>query len=247
MTAIGVYPIELKSYELDHRGEMPLWVVFRFLQEAAELNAVELGFDTETMLKQALTWMLVRLQLRVGEVPAGRTIIKAESWPSGVESRFAMRDFRLYQQGAAEPFAVATSAWLLIDINRKRPVTVANVLKGDHLLHRERMIADAFPNINPSGHPDFGTDFRIRRSDLDMNDHVNNTHYVEWLAEAVPETVWREWSVLELDIEYKRAVQFGETVHIDTYAIDEATYLHRMTGNGGSGDIVLARTVWKKR
>ncbi|MCC6398766.1 MAG: hypothetical protein IT282_17255 [Bacteroidetes bacterium] len=247
MTAPGIYPIELKSYELDHRGEMPLWVVFRFLQEAAELNAVELGFDTETMLKQALTWMLVRLQLRVGEVPSGRTIVRAESWPSGVESRFAMRDFRLYQEGAAGPFAVATSAWLLIDINRKRPVTVANILKGDHLIHQEHMIADPFPQINPSGRPDFETAFRIRRSDLDMNDHVNNTHYVEWLSEAVPETIWRGWSVVALDIEYKRAVQFGETVNISTYAVDSATYVHRMTGSSGSGDIVLARTVWKKR
>ena len=131
--ADGIYPIELKSYELDHRGEIPLWVIYRFLQEAAEFNAVELGFDTESMLKQALTWMLVRLQLRVGRVPSGRTLIRAESWPSAVESRFAKRDFRLWWNDAAEPFAVASSAWLLIDVNRKRPVTVENVIGREHL------------------------------------------------------------------------------------------------------------------
>lgn len=247
MKLTGIYPIELKSYELDHRGEIPLWVIYRFLQEAAEFNAVELGFDTESMLKQALTWMLVRLQLRVGSVPSGRTMIRAESWPSAVESRFAKRDFRLWWNDAAEPFAVASSAWLLIDVNRKRPVTVENVIGREHLRYTEHMVHDPFPSMNPAGTPDFTTEFRIRRADLDMNDHVNNTHYVEWLAEAVPEPVWRECSVTALDIEYKRALQFGETVHIASYAVDASTYLHRMTSTAGKGDVMLARTVWKRR
>jgi len=101
--------------------------------------------------------------------------------------------------------------------------------------------------MNPAGTPDFTTEFRIRRADLDMNDHVNNTHYVEWLAEAVPEPVWRECNVTALDIEYKRALQFGETVHIASYAVDASTYLHRMTSSTGKGDVMLARTVWKRR
>ncbi len=247
MNPVGVYPLELKSYELDHRGEIPLWVIYRFLQEAAEYNAVDLAFDTEKMLRQSLTWMLVRLQLRVKEIPSGRSMIKAETWPSGLESRFARRDFRLWQNGAAEPFAIASSEWFLIDVRRNRPVTVENVLGKNHPVHPERMVHDAFPLINPAGDPDFVTEFRVRRADLDMNDHVNNTHYVEWLAEAVPEAVWRDGGVVALDIEHKRAVQFGETVQIATHAVDESTYEHRMTGSGGHREVVLARTVWTRR
>jgi len=247
MNSDGIYPIELKSYELDHRGEMPLWVIYRFLQEAAEYNAVDLGFDTESMLKQSLTWMLVRLQLRVGSVPTQRTTVRAETWPSAVESRFALRDFRLWWNNAAKPFAVASSAWLLFDVNRKRPVVVENILGREHLKRTEHMVHDPFPSITPSGDPDFTVEFTVRRADLDLNDHVNNTNYVEWLAEAVPEPVWRGNAVTALDIEYKRAVQFGEKVRIDTYAVDGSTYLHRMTASGGRGDVVMARTVWVPR
>ena len=65
----GRYPLELKSYELDHRGSMPVWVMYRYLQEAAELNAVDLGFDTEALLSRSLTWMLARLQLPSRDPP----------------------------------------------------------------------------------------------------------------------------------------------------------------------------------
>lgn len=241
------YPIELKTYELDHRSEMPLWVIYRFLQEAAEYNAVDLGFDTESMLKRSLTWLLVRLQLRVGSVPTQRTTVRAESWPSGVQSRFALRDFRLWWDGATEPFAVASSAWMLLDMQRKRPVVVEGHVGRAHLKRTEHMVLEPFPSINPSGHPDFTMDLKVRRADLDINDHVNNTHYAEWIAEAVPESVWRSSSITALDIEYKRAVQFGETIRIDSYAVDGSTYLHRMRGSGGRGDVVMARTVWVPR
>ena len=242
MKTPGRYPLELKSYELDHRGAMPVWVIYRFLQEAAELNAVSLGFDTEALLSKSLTWMLARLQLRCTEPPVGRQRIIAETWPSGIESRFAQRDFRMWLEGAHSPFVVATSYWLLIDINRKRPVTVENILGREHIVQVEHAVADLFPPLQPSGEPVFTAEFRVRRSDLDMNDHVNNVHYVEWLGEAVPEEVWRGSSITELEVEYKRAVQFGDRVRIDTYAQGPDAYIHKMTAGGN--DVVLARSVW---
>jgi acyl-ACP thioesterase len=202
MKSPGRYPLKLKSYELDHRGSMPVWVIYRFLQEAAELTAVDLGFDTEALLSRSLSWMLARLQLRSGEPPMGRSRLIAETWPSGIESRFAQRDFRLYMHGADAQFVAATSYWLLIDINRKRPVTVENILGREHIVDVAHAVSEPFPAIHPAGEPVFTSEFRVRRSDLDINDHVNNVHYVEWLAEAVPEVVWRGGGITELDGEF---------------------------------------------
>lgn len=245
MKTPGRYPLELKSYELDHKGSMPVWVIYRFLQEAAELNAVDLGFDTETLLDRSLTWMLARLQLRCTNPPMGRSRIIAETWPSGIESRFARRDFRLWLNGADTPFVLATSYWLLIDITRMRPVTVANILGPEHVIEAGHAVDVPFPSLQPPGDPAFTAEFRVRRSDLDMNDHVNNVHYVEWLAEAVPEDVWRGNRIAELDVEYKRAAQFGDTVRIDTYDTGGGAYIHTMS-TGGAG-VVSARSVWTAR
>jgi medium-chain acyl-[acyl-carrier-protein] hydrolase len=241
----GVYNFALKSSQLDHRGRMPVWVIYHFLQEAAEHNAVELGFDTETLLQRGLTWVLSRLQLRVTSVPKGRQGLEVETWPAAIESRFAHRDFRLRLPGAQGYFAVASSAWLLLDFNKMRPVTVSTVLPEKTVLHRPRMVTEPFPPLETSGDPQLVTEFRVRRSDLDMNYHVNNVHYIEWLAEAVPESLWRDADVSELDVEYKRAVKFGDTVTISTYAAGENRYIHRMGVAGQTGDVLRARTVWK--
>lgn len=245
MTLHGTYTFPLKSYQLDHRGRMPVWMMYHFLQEAAEHNAVDLGFDTETLMQRGLTWVLSRLQLRVHSVPKGRQELEAETWPSAIESRFAHRDFRLRLPGEEEFFAVASSAWLLLDLARMRPVTVGTHLPERMVLHRPRMVAEPFPSLEPVGEPDMVTEFRVRRSDLDINDHVNNVHYVEWLAEAVPEQLWRDADVTALDVEYKRAVKFGDTVSIASYSAGNNEYLHRMSIPGQKGDVLRARSVWR--
>jgi medium-chain acyl-[acyl-carrier-protein] hydrolase len=244
MITIGSYPFELKTYELDQRGRMPLGILYRNLQEAAERNAVDLGFGAETMIKKGLTWILARLQLRVTAFPEGRRTITAETWPAAVESRFAMRDFRFRYGDDQACFAVASSAWLLLDIAKQRPVTVAQHLDLEHVTNIERMVIEPFPTIQTDGEPMCVTEFRIRRSDLDINDHVNNLHYVEWLAESVPEDLWRRGNVRSMDVEYKRAVGYGATVRVDSFRVAGDIYDHRMVVAGAAGDVLRARTVW---
>jgi medium-chain acyl-[acyl-carrier-protein] hydrolase len=244
MSTIGSYPFELKTYELDQQGRMPLGILYRNLQEAAERNAVDLGFGAETMVKNGLTWILTRLQLRVTAFPEGRRTITVETWPAAVESRFAMRDFRVRYGEDQACFAVASSAWLLLDIAKQRPVTVALHLRHEHLSGIERMVTEPFPAIQTGGGSAYVTEFRVRRSDLDINDHVNNLHYVEWLAESVPEDLWRRANVRSMDIEYKRAVGYGATVRVESFVVAENTYDHRMVVDGMAGDVLRARTIW---
>lgn len=245
MTLHGTYTFALKSYQLDHRGRMPIWVIYHNLQEAAEHNAVALGFDTETLLQRGLTWVLSRLQVRVATIPGGRQGLEVETWPSAIESRFAFRDFRLRLPGEQDDFAVASSAWLLLDIHRLRPVTITTHIPEKQVLDRPRTVTEPFPALDPAGEPVMVTEFRVRRSDLDLNNHVNNVHYVEWLAESVPEALWRDADITALDVEYKRAVKFGDTVTVSTYADGESSYIHRMVVTGRTGDVLRARTVWK--
>ena len=65
--------------------------------------------------------------------------------------------------------------------------------------------------------PETGSDahvaaFQVRRRDVDMNGHVNNVVYTEWLLEGVPESAWAELELKEIEIEFRAEATFGETV-----------------------------------
>jgi len=244
MIEAGRYLFAIKTYELDFRRRIPPSVLYRCLQESAENHAVAYEFDSETLLQKGLSWVLLKIHLVVDEYPEGRQDIIVETWPSALESRFAHRDFMVYLPGRQEPIARGASTWVLLDVARNRPSVVGNLLGEGHVVHRPRALENPFPAITPAGDAVQALTVPVRLADLDINDHVNNVHYVEWIVESVPENVWRERTPAEIQIEFKRAVRYGESARVESFGSGNGVYTHRVTSSGAAGDVVLARTRW---
>jgi acyl-ACP thioesterase len=209
------------------------------------MHATALGFDSGTMLHRNLVWMLVRVHLRLEGGLVDRQVIEVETWPSKVESRFAYRDYRIYRQGEAQPFGAATSTWILIDLLRKRPAVVTGLFPAEYHEGADRAHDLVPPDLAGGGAEAGSGIFPVRRSDIDLNGHVNNLHYVEWLAESVPFGVWDTRTVCELYVEFKKQVRFGETVTCRTSGAGPLAFFHRMTSASQEGEILAAYTLWQ--
>jgi fatty acyl-ACP thioesterase A len=94
-----------------------------------------------------------------------------------------------------------------------------------------------------------------RRSDLDMNGHVNNCIYTEWLLESVPQSYRDEYELKELIIEFKAECNFGDVIEAvcceDTASkVGGSVFLaHTLTKKSDEKqtEVVRARTIWAKR
>ena len=80
--------------------------------------------------------------------------------------------------------------------------------------------------------------FRARRGDIDLNGHVNNVHYVEWLMEGRLDSAA---PCRELDIVFKSETLAGEEVRVDSVETEPAVFIHRVYAPDGR-DHVLARS-----
>lgn len=240
----GRYLFGIKTYELDVRKRIPPSVLFRCLQEAAENHAVEYDFDSETLLKRNLSWVLLKIHLVVDEYPEGRQDIVVETWPSGLESRYAHRDFLIHLPGRREPVARGASTWVLLDVARNRPSVVASILGDRHVVSRPRALDQPCPPLAAAGDLVRTLDVPVRLADLDINDHVNNLHYVEWIVESVPEAMWRVTTPAEVQVEFKRAIRYGQSARVETFGSGDGVFTHRITSPGTPGDVVVGRTRW---
>ena len=236
----------LQTFELDRFSRMPLSILTSLLQLAAENHAEKLGFGVEGLQREKLTWMLLRLSIRRSQIPTGRQPLKIETWPSGFDARFAYREFRLYTEDCAVPAAVADSHWMMVDTRTGRPVRLQDRFTEKHLNPRGREAGLKFPSITPGDTaPVSEQDFRIRCSDIDVNNHVNNLHYVNWIQETVPEHYLRSGTINSLDIEYRQGAVFGDTVLVRTFAGDrEDTMIHTLSRKSDDTLLVKARTEW---
>ena len=80
---------------------------------------------------------------------------------------------------------------------------------------------------------------RVRRSDLDFNDHVNNVHYVEWMLEAAPCGVGPS----EIDIVFRSAAKAGDVLASECFCEGEKS-LHCIRRISDGAVLATAVMLW---
>jgi acyl-ACP thioesterase len=85
--------------------------------------------------------------------------------------------------------------------------------------------------------------FDIRWHDIDSNQHVNNTKYVEWLMESVPTPILNRGTLKSIDIVFKNESVLGDKITTQSQGIDKG-FIHRIINQNGQ-ELVTGETVWE--
>lgn len=231
----------IHSYECDHAGIARLQSICNYLQETAGIHAEKLHFGYDDMVRHQTTWVLIRLTVKMLRYPRWKDIVKVETWPSELNNYYAYRDFRILDQTGNE-IGRATSQWGVLHLTEKKLVkpTSVGVPEG---LHQNRAFFPKEEKIPVLNHEDHVVNFTVRRSDLDMNRHVNNVRYIEWALEAVPaEWVSNKFPVY-LDIVFRSETFYGQTVCSAVEKSQDSRIFHLITNH--DKEVIRAVSEWE--
>ncbi|RMF75934.1 MAG: acyl-ACP thioesterase [Acidobacteria bacterium] len=241
----------VRSYDLDPRGRVGAGGICRYLQEAAAQHATRLGVATERLGPLGQAWILGRLRWRLDALLGRGDRIVVETWPSGLERLRALRDFVLRRADDDAPIGAGTSAWLIVDLARRRPVRMPAFVAAIRRPERPRAMSDVEAPGFPEGVEPASASITVRRSDLDLNEHVNNARYADWLIESVPDRIWRERRIASLDIVFCAEARAGERLAVDCLEVDTAgddggkcVTAHRIRRPDDGRVLVRARASW---
>ncbi len=239
----------VRTYESDPQGRASIQTLCNYFQEAAGLHARSYGVAIDDLLELGLTWVLARLRMQVDAFPVWGDTVEVETWPAGVQGLFATRDVLFFQAGGSgrRLLAQGTSAWLVIDAARKRPVRVPPIISEIRLPERPRALDASFGKLTVPDADGHARRFRVRYSDLDVNQHVNNVRYAEWAVESVPDGVLTGCLLREIEMHFLAETTLGDAVLAHAYPDDGAaapTFTHRLVREADERDVALARTWW---
>ncbi len=240
----GDFPIH--TYEVDPGYRLALPALLGFLQEAAGHNADALGFSIRQLASRNLTWMLSRLRVRLREHPGWRAVLTVESWPCGFSRLFALRDFRL--RLGERVIGEAASAWLLMDLERRRPVRPQSAVDWSRLIHPERAFAgelDKLPPFPAGGDGARQAELAVRYCDLDVNLHANNQRYVEWVLESLPVELLRAAVPCELDLDFLAEAGAGDRIGARSAPLGGGAFAHSLVRLADGVEVARARSVWQ--
>ena len=237
----------VRAYEMDAAGCASPVLLCDYLQEAAGNHAHHLGFGIAALRRHGHTWMLSRLRVHLRRQPAWRETLTVETWPAGTRGRLiAVREFIVRDAVGAEVLR-ASSDWLYVDVASRRicrvPENLAPLVPADRPLALPPSDGRT-PEIET---PSWSVILPVRRSDLDLNEHVNNVHYIEWLFEPLPAEFTGNRRVAEMDILYRQGAEYGDAAVSQAAPAGDDAILHRIVRTSDQAVLALARTRWVEK
>lgn len=218
--------------DVDRREVMLLPRLFKLLQEAAIAHANLFGAGTNAVSTRGESWVLNRIEVEVARYPAAGEAVVVETWSTGIKGFKGYRDFRIFD-AQHRPIVFGSSLWLYVSVATKGIIRVP------------RELAATFPmGSEPAWHGDLEgrrldslptnaevIPVTLRYSDFDVNEHVNNTAYLDLVQTALA-TARRNVHPRRIQVQYAKAIPIT-TESVDVRIGGEASRSRFSIEHGG--------------
>jgi len=189
---------------MDRHGLLRPVMLMNELQNVADYHAEALGRGRTWCKENGCAWVVTHYLVDIDRMPGENQEIEISTWPSRADALRAARDFEIKDVKTGASMVRATSQWVMIDMNTRKPVRIDEVLADWGTLD-ERVIDrpfEKFPEFEPAttwiAYPRF--------DDLDLNQHINNAVYATWAAESLGFEFRDGHKLRRLDINFKKEI-----------------------------------------
>ena len=197
----------LSALDMDRYDRLKPSRLLNFLQEVAGDHSAQLGVDRNYLMQRDLFWAVIRHRVCITRLPHSGESITVKTWPMPTTRTAYPRATVAYDTQGNELFR-GISLWVLMDFR-----TRAMVLPGKSGVlvegHTEGMEPAAPNSLAPK--PLASQEDRIvKYTDLDVNGHMNNCRYLDWVADLLPSAFHEENHPTEITLCYLSEAKEGE-------------------------------------
>lgn len=198
--------------DVDFTGRLKLSALFGYFQEIANLHSGNLGIGFDTIMQKfGVTWALIRMRVEITRYPEMNEEIFLETWPQEPKSLEFIRDF-LVRDRDGNVIVRAVSVWAIIDIHTRK-LRKTKLIAGNYPpLREERALECRLGKLKPFGQLEMVYKRTIAYSDVDVNEHLNNTKYVDFIMDCFSMDSHRAYMVKTLEFNYVHEALPGDTI-----------------------------------
>lgn len=186
--------------------------VMVLMQDAATSHADKLGIGWDYMDSQGLFWILSKVKI-VFHKPLDRDMreFKLYTWPIQSNRLYAERRFEAVDEQGHVLFSSST-LWMIVERDSRKIASREVVEKyyNFDFDNAECSCDNNFARIRRDETYKLSYERQVRRTDLDLNKHVNNTNYIDYALDVLGETE----RIAEVEIVYHKELRLGEVVKV---------------------------------
>ena len=236
---------DITSYHADFMQQLSPVSLFCFLQESAWRHANSRGFGWSDLAARNEFWVLAKIHARINRMPDWTEKIRCETWGKKPELLTAFRDFEFFDSNN-QSIICATSSWHILNMQTHRPTALSHFVDDFPIISNRHAIEEKPQKIKiPSSNTVKSKTYAIFPSDIDMNQHVNNTRYVQWAMDSIDFEFQQQHVVCEINVNFLSEARIGESYFIESYQ-SGGNFTQFIVSEKDNRKLAAVQSCWKK-
>jgi len=223
--------------DVDFAKRLKLSSLFLYFQDAAGHAAESLGGGIDFLKeKYSVTWVIVRIRVNIDRIPGWDEKVTVETWHHE-PGRFEFERDYIVRDEEGNIIIRAVSSWVLMDIETRHIQKSDIVSFPPSSFDGERAVDCRLGKLKPFGQLKKVYNKTVGYSDVDVNGHLNNARYIDFIMDCFDMEIHRKFVVRSIEVNFVNEAVPGETLtfYKDVSAMDSGmVYIEGIDEEKGS-------------
>ncbi|WP_129045309.1 acyl-[acyl-carrier-protein] thioesterase [Companilactobacillus metriopterae] len=231
-------------YAFDFAGNMKISSLIDTMILASEhqLHAGNAGSDD--MVEKGFGWVVVQYHMDIIKMPQKDQKLVVSTQAESYNKFFLYRNFWIDDE-EGNRLVTLESSFVILDINQRKIISAAESLDnffGAEQTSKIKRFA-RLPKVSKD-ESDNNRDQHIGYYNIDINGHVNNSYYFDWMLDSLDMEFLSSHQVGSVDIKYEKELDIDSTPTVySTYNPEDMTSIHWIESDNQEN--VIAKISWE--
>lgn len=199
------------STDVDFNSEIRLSTLMRYMQEVATNHANKLHFGRDDLQKDNNIWVVVRTDIQIKRLPKVDEEILIFTHPGETKSFMYPRYLKVTDKHKNLLVSVS-SIWVVVNYDTRKIILhpfadkkLPSEIDKDDIPLPEKVSGEALDLVD---------DRKARYSEIDINGHINNTHYLDYVLDIHNLDFYKKHQVSRVLLNYEKEVHNDDMMKI---------------------------------
>ena len=206
---------ELHYYDVDRNLKGNMSTIINILSDIGTKQSEELGSGIKDLIDKNMAWVFYNYHVKIFRQPIYGEKLKVKTEPAGFKKFYALRNYQI-KDSNGNTIVSANAIFLLINIEKRRMMRIPEEQYNIYGIEGDIKEDFKIPRIEALKEFKYKDTFKVRYTDIDSNQHVNNTKYIDWAIETLPEEIVDNYYLDEIKVTFEKECKYGEVVNVYT-------------------------------
>ncbi len=205
--------------DVDTNYNLKIANLLEYIQESTIAHSDLVGYTMERVDEDNASFILSKMHIKIDRLPKYKEKISIDTWAYKM-SGFSSDRAHVICDESNTPIIWVSSKWVFYDTKKREPLKltqeVTDLFKSDRVPEfktKYRDIKVDFDKVSSS-------QSSVLRGEIDSNNHVNNTNYLKWSYDIIPDSHYLK-QPSNIIITFKNECILGDETTHDLYQSGE--------------------------